>query len=329
MPGAINVAGPPKGGLYRFFAACLLPAFAAAAAAGQTRQSDVAVRTSIDRTALFAGDRVTYTIELTCAPGVEVLGDDLSRDKLKLEGLEAIESESQRQPGPDGATFRFRYMLTTYRVDAPSLRIAPITVRYALLRAGQRIEEAAPAGEIQVPGAALAFRSVLADDEPADIRSGMPPDPPPARYALVRSIGIGLVIVSIVPVAIAGAAVVRRTRRPRARSMRAVRHDSRLALDAVQTMAIDTSERRREVFTRLDAIVRQHLCDACGVPGHSLTPPEIPRALAANGRHPPAELVASVLATCEQARYAPAHAMPSADACRQAIQQVEQVIAGA
>ena len=290
----------------------------------------IAVRTSLDRTALFVGDRATYTIELTCAPGVEVLADDLSRDKLELEGLEAIESESQRQSGADGGSiFRSRYVLTTYRADGTSLRIAPVTVRYGMRRAGQRVEEAAPAGEIQVPGAALALRSTLADDEPLEIRTGGFPDPRPGRYAVLQSIGIGLVIVSIVPVAISGAAVVRRTRRPRARSMRAVRHEARLALDAVQTMALDTIERRREVFTRLDTLVRDHLREACGVPGHSLTPPEVPAALAASGRQVPPELVVSVLAMCEQARYAPAQGMPSADACRQAIQQVEQVIAGA
>ena len=99
---------------------------------------------------MFVGDRATYTIELTCAPGVEVLADDLSRDKLELEGLEAIESESQRQSGADGGSiFRSRYVLTTYRADGTSLRIAPITVRYGMRRAGQRVEEAAPAGEIQ------------------------------------------------------------------------------------------------------------------------------------------------------------------------------------
>ena len=297
----------------------------------QTSRNEATVRTSIDRTALFVGDRVTYTIDISCARGVDILADDVSRDKLQLEGLELVASDSERRSEPDGTTIlRFRYVLTTYRVDLSSLRIAPLTIRYVVRRAGQPIEGAPPAGDMQAAGATLAFRSVLADGESTGIRADRPPEQRPRRFAVLQSIGLGLVIISIVPAAIAIGALVRRVQRPRTRrSTRAVRRDERTSLDAVQTMALDTIERRREVFTRLDALVRDHLRETCSVPGHSLTPAEIRTSLASSGGTvPSAELVASVLATCEQARYAPPQAMPSADACRQTIQQVEQVIAG-
>jgi hypothetical protein len=302
-----------------------------APAAAQTPRNDITVRTSLDRTAVFVGDRVTYTIELTCARGVDVLADDLSRDKLRLEGLEVVDGDTDRRSAPDGATIsRFRYILTTYRVDVPALKIAPITVRYAVRRAGQPLEEAAPAGDVQAPGATIAFRSALAEDENlAGIRSDKPPHARSRRFALLQPIGIGLIIVSTVPALVAVAAIVRRVRTPRVRrSVRAVRHEERTSLETVQAMGVDTIERRRELCTRLDALLRQHLRDACGVPGHSLTPQEVPVALAGRRTNVPVELVAAVLATCEVARYAPAHAMPSADACRQAIEHVEQIVAG-
>jgi hypothetical protein len=292
--------------------------------------NDVIVRTSLDRTAIFVGDRVTYTIDITCARGVDVLADDLSRDRLRLEGLEVVDGDSDRRSGPDGTTIaRFRYVLTTYRVEGPTLMIAPLRVRYAVRRAGQPPEEAAPAGEVQVPGATIAFRSALADDEDvAGVRSDKAPPARSRRFTVLRPIGIALIIVSAIPAFVAVAAVVHRARRPRVRrSTRAVRHEERLSLEAVRTMGLDSIERRREALTRLDALVREHLRDVCGVPGHSLTAQEVPSALAAGRTHVPAELVASVLAICELARYAPPQAVPSADACRQAIQQVEQVIA--
>jgi len=302
----------------------------AGVAAAQPPQRDITVRTSLDRTAVWVADRVTYTIEIICKRGVDVLADDLSRDKLKTEGLEVIGGDTDRRSASDGTTiYQFHYVLTTYRIDVPALSIAPLAVRYAVRRAGQRLEDAVPAGEVQVPGAAIAFRSMLPDDQDlSGIRSDKPPHARPMRFAALQPIGIGLIVVSIVPALLAIAALVRRTGRPRRRRAgRAVRDHERVSLEAVRRMDVDTVEGRRQVFTGLDALVRDHLREACGVPGASLTPDEVPFALATAGTKVPADLVASVLATCELGRYAPAHRMPSADACREAFDQVEQVMA--
>src|SRR2546425_613644 len=169
---------------------------------------DVAVSASVDRTAMFVGDRATYTIELTCKRGVEILPDDLSGDKLKLEGLELAGSDNSRQSGRDGATtYQFRYVVTTYRVDAPRLTIGPMTVRYATARPGQRLEEAAPAGEVQGPPASIALRSAPPDEAGVlGIRRDPPATTRPPVFAVLLALGVGLVIVSIVPALLAMAA---------------------------------------------------------------------------------------------------------------------------
>ena len=295
--------------------------------------ADVAVKTSIDRTAIFVGDRATFTIELTCKRGVDILADDLSGDKLKLEGLELVGSDNSRESGRDGTTvYRFHYVVTTYRVDTPAMTIGPLAVRYATTRPGQRLEEAAPAGEVQVPRTSIAYRSTVPED--ADIlglRESRPASTRPMRFALLQPIGIGLVIVAIVPALALLAAIVRRRRgseeRSPRRSARTVRHEERAALDAVRGMNIETVEGRREAFTELDALVRAHLRDVCGIPAPSLTAAELTPAVSAHGSRMPIELVTSVLAVCEVARYAPPHATPSADACRETVAQVEQLLA--
>ena len=290
---------------------------------------DINVRATVDRTALWVGDRVVYTIYITCKRGVDVLTDDVSRDKLKLEGLEVVDSSNDRRSGTDGTSiYEFRYVLTTYRVDAPALRIAPLRVRYAARRAGQRLEDAAPTGDVEAPGATLAFRSVLPEEtDEAAIRSEKPPHQRLARFAAVQPIGIGLVILAVVPAAIAIAALARRARRPRVRrSARTVRHEERESLEAVRTMAVDTVERRREAFTRLEALVRDHLRDACGVRAGGLTPDEASFALAETRAKVPAEPVASGRGACERARYAPPHAMPEADACRNTMDEGAQIL---
>jgi hypothetical protein len=298
--------------------------------AAQTPQPDVLARASVDRPAVFVGDRVTYTIELTCKRGVDIVADDVSRDKLKLDGLDVIDSRVDRRTveRDQSTIYRVDYVLTTYRIDQPTLKIAPFGVRYAIRRAGQRLEDASPAGEVQVPGATIAFRSLLPDEEePSTIRSDVPPHARRVRFAALGAIGLGLVIVSVVPALLAVVAVARRARRPRIRrSARAVRHAEQTSLETLRQLEVETVEGRRAALTQLDGLVREHLRDLCGVPAAGLTPADVPASLAGSRTSVSVDLVASILATCELARYAPPQAMPSADACREAIEQAGEVI---
>ena len=316
------------GGLSRGLVLLVL-ALMMVAASAQAPAPEVTVRTSLERTAMFVADRVAYTVDITCRRGVDLLTDDLSRDKLKLDGLEVVTSDSDRRTSADGGTtYTFRYVLTTYRTDAPTLTIRPLAVRYAVRRPGQRLEDAVPAGEVQVAGATIALRSALPDEETVTgIRSDKPPHSRPPLFAALQSIGIALVIVSVAPALLAIAAVVRRVRAPRLRrSPRLVRREEHASLEAVRAMDVDTPERRRAVFGELDRLVREHLRDACGVPGASVTSHDVASALAAVRTTVPVELVTALLATCEAARYGPPDAVPSAEACRQGIEQVEQIV---
>jgi len=295
-------------------------------------EEDVSVRTSLDRTAMFVGDRVALTIEVTCRRGHEVLVDDLSRDKLKLEGLEVVGTDTARQADGDVTRYQFRYMLTTYRVDTPVLRIAPFNARYYVRRAGQKLDDAPPAGSVQVPGAVIAFRSLLPDDQvtyPA--RDARPAAERLARFRVLQPVGLGLILLSIAPVALLALAALRRAQQRRRtttrRSLRQARQASRASLEAVRAADPTSAEDRRDAFARLDALVRQHLSDVCGVPAVSLTPPEIATALSARSSGPPMELASSVLSTCELARYAPPALLPSASVWRDTLAHAEQVLA--
>jgi hypothetical protein len=291
--------------------------------------ADVEVRTSLDRTAVWVADRVTYTITLACRRGVDVLADDLSKDKLHLEGLEIVASDSERSTDRDDkTTYAFRYVVTTYRVDVPELKIAPLTVRYYVKRPGQRLEDAAPAGEVTVPPALIAFRSALPDgQETYGVRDGRAPHPRRVRYALLRPIGVGLVLIAIVPAALVVVAAVRRDRSRRTkRSARELQHEERASLEAVRALDISAPDGRRDAYARLNTLVRDHVQQAAGVGAPGLTPEEVEAALSSRGRGAPIELVAAVLSACDQARYAPPDALPSADACRQTIEQSEQVL---
>lgn len=305
-------------------AVLLIARGAAAAAVG-----DVEVRTSLDRTAVWVADRVTFTITLACRKGVDILADDLSKDKLRVEGLEIVASDSERSTDlDDRTTYAFHYALTTYRADMPELQIAPLTVRYYVKRPGLRVEDAAPAGEVTVPRTVIALRSVLPDgQETYEVRDRRTARPRRMRYAVLQPVGIGLVLVAIVPAVLGVVAAVRR-RRPRRtrRSARDVRREERASLEAVRALDISTPAGCRDAYARLNTLVRDHLQQVAGISAPGLTPSEIATALSSRGARLPVELVTSVLFACDDARYAPPDAAPSTDACRQTIEQSEQVL---
>ena len=310
----------------------ILAPFVALCATGAVvlaQSRDVEVRTSVDRTAVWVADRVTYTIAIACRKGVDILADDLSRDRLQVDGLEILRSDSGRAIDRDGnTTYTFSYELTTYRVDGPELRIAPLAVRYYVTRAGQRVGDTALAGEVQVPPAVIAFRSALPEGQDTyAIRAGRGARPRAARYAWLERVGVGLVLISLVPATVTLITVVRRTRPPeKRRSARQIRHDEQASLDALHAADISTPAGRREAYSHVNALVRDHVHHVAGVDAASLTPEEIRTALSGPGACAPADLVASVLASCDQARYAPPEALPSIDACHEAIEQAGRVL---
>lgn len=292
-------------------------------------RSYVSVRSLVDRSAVWIGDRFSFIVDIGCSHGVDILTDDLTRDRLRLEGLEVIGLEQTRELLGDGITvYRFTYRLTTYRPEPATQRIGDMSVRYYLRREGQRPEDVVPAGEVVVGGALVAVRSLLPDArETANFRSEQPPLSRGAVFAILQWLGIGLVIVSIVPAALWIVALLRQLgrRRPR-QSVRRLRHDAHASLDAVRALDVETDAGRRDVFDRLSALVRRHLSVAWGVPADGLTPAELESALAAHGRGEASTLAVSLLDTCETAKYGRPEELPSRGACQAAIDQANTLI---
>ena len=75
-------------------------------------------------------------------------------------------------------------------------------------------------------------------------------------------------------------------------------------------------------------ISRQHVASTSGVPAPSLTAAEVDAALEQAGGRVSRESVSSLLAACDEARYGPPQALPSPQACRDALATAEQVLSG-
>jgi hypothetical protein len=306
----------------------------AAPPSSDASEKPIQVRTSVDRTAIWPGDRVTYTVDIVCRRGVEILLDDVAKEKLRVNGLDILSSDSTTTTdASERTTYRLRYVLSTYRVDMPSLSIEPLSARYYERRPGQRLQDIAPAGEVQIPGAVIAFRSTLPDQPVLELRDGRTPEVRRQWFARAESIGIALVVVSLAPAVFVGFALLRRhTRKTGRRSARQTRLDHRARLERLRSLDVTTEEDRRRAYDEISAAVRQHLAATAGVPAAGLTAAEVDAALDASsglrtGRVS-RESVTALLASADTARYGPPQALPSAEACRDALASAEQVLGG-
>ena len=309
-----------------FLVFALLPGVALAA------DPAVQVRSSVDRTAIWVADRVTFTVDVVCDRGVDILLDDLAKEKLRVNGLDILSSDATvTTDAADRTTHRLRYVLTTYRVDLPSVSVEPISVRYYARRPGQRLQDMAPAGDVTVPGTVIAFRSTLPDNQPApglrDTRVAATRLP---FFSRAQQIGLALVVVSLAPALLVAAAAVRRrtVRRPGHRSARQVKKDRDDTLERLRALDVSTEEERRRAYDEISTAVRAHVAAASGVPASSLTAAELDAALAGTRGRVPRESVTTLLATCDEARYGPSQALPSAQACREALATAQQVLGG-
>jgi hypothetical protein len=311
----------------------LLAVAAAAAAASPPEGHDatpaaIEVRARTSQTALWVGDRLTYTVEIDCPPRVDVLVEDLAPEKLALSGLQVVASDRERRVMGERVHYQVRYQLTTYDVAAPAVAIGEQAVRYYVRRPGQRSEDAAPAGEVRIPGTALALRSTLPGSLPPGVRDARPAAPLPRVVTWARPVGVGLLLVSALPVALWAGALARRVAAARRRrGARPAPSVTRAAITELRALDTATDGGRRAAYGRLDTMLRRHLTEARGIPAPSLTAAEIASRLRADVRDLPAEAVGAVLEDCERALYGPAALLPPAERFRASVDTVEELLA--
>ncbi len=292
------------------------------------RQDPVTVRASLERTAVWVGDPVTYTIEVRCAPGYDIVEDDLGRDHLKLGGLEVRTATLARETHDGGAlTYRATFQLVSYAAEDESLSIGSRSVRYYQRQADGSIAGERPAGSVDLPQEDLALRSALPDSAGAAIRTVKPQARLPRLTRALQPIGLALVILSL---AIVAAAVVA----PMARRSRLARPpgpapspatDYRRALGELKQLAgARDPAALDQAFERLDRLLRERLRDA-GLDARSLTPDEI-EARAGSIGDTTAGAITRVLRECERVRYAGHRHPPSSDLLVQVLVQAEAAL---
>jgi hypothetical protein len=267
----------------------------------------IELRTTVSRTAVWVGDRVVYTIELRCAPGVDVLLDDLMKERIQIQGGEILSVEPQRSESDGRIIHRFTYTLATFRVDATAIHLATLPVRYYVRGRGERRGDGAPAGEVAIPPLTVAVGTTVPESEGAiRLRSPGGTRAAPIQLRLAQPVGLGLVLLAIVPVAFSVLGVTRRIRAFRtAYNARRSGKRQRGSFDQIKSLQPGSDEERIEAYGQLDEFLRDHLAMTTGIAAHSLTPTDVKRALLDRAPQIPHDAIEAVLEACERARYAP------------------------
>ena len=294
-------------------------------------RSPLIIRSSVDRTAAWVGDPVTYTIEVVCSPGYDINEDDLARDRLPLEGLEVRAADTARQARDDGTVRHLaRFQLASYTPERERLRIGPMSIPYYRRQADGRTVDRLPVGSVEVRAEDIALRSTLPNPGETVIRTPTSPQLLPRFVRLLYPFGIALAVLPVVTIVGALAARARRWSSVEAGGPEPQGPtDYRLALDEIrQAHDQGDSEAVRQAFTRLDRLLREFLADG-GMEAKSLTPDELESRAGAAGNMTPQRGVAGVLRECERARYAGPNQPPSRDRLERALDDAATVVVSA
>lgn len=289
----------------------------------------VTVRTSVSQTAIWVGDPLLYTVEIVCPQGTDILADDISRDRLRVTGLEIVDANQQREVREDGTiVHRAEFRLTSFTTDGSAVRIDPQPVRYYVNTAGRPVDALVPADEVQLPVVDIVVRSTLPGRDLPGIRDAYAFTALPGAMRLLTPAGVGAVALALAPVVIGLTGTVARVSKPRrtTRSKRQSRQFHRQALAEIKAMDVpDDPDARRGVFEKLNVLIREYLVDL-DIPARALTAEELEKRISERTKDPAAVEMAEILRHCERACYGGPGHVPARDVLSNALDKTDEFL---
>jgi hypothetical protein len=285
--------------------ALLIAAELAAAPAGPKQQLPFSVTTRFDRTAIWVGDSLEYTIQVIHPKSVQFVSDELKKENLSLPPfvLRSVRAE-EREWRDDSKLFEVVLLLTTYESGKSELVVPPVALYY-FRRDGAVSEKEARAQALRIPAQKIALRSTLSGGQLRlrDFKQIQPVDLAPAIGALVLGlIGMGFVGSRVAVRLWHAVHRDRAAKRPVSRRVRT--RWIQEGLQRIRLMAQQPSQDPQAFYTEIGQFTRQYLTEWLNVEARGLTPEEAEQALQAAGYNGAfAQRVRSVLEQCEEAQY--------------------------
>lgn len=289
----------------------------------------VAVTTRLDRTAVWVGDPLRYTIHVVHDPSVEFAVDNLTTGSVALAPFILREVKVDRRPWGSGQRLlEIVLTLTSYETGRSELQIPALNLYYFVRQPGRLLGGETPAEVISVPAERVGLRSTLTADPPKPREPGPPAPADPARALVAIALGLAGMAVVIVG---AGHWLWRAWRRqsPARRRVTRQAHQrwARQGLADLRAAAGASPDDCLRFCTEVSGFLRQYVGQLLEVEATALTPEEIETLFEragtniARGRE-----VRAILVECEAVRYGPHRPESSYEWQTRVLARVEQVI---
>jgi hypothetical protein len=269
-----------------------------------TKAAPVVITVQVDKSAIWVGDVLRYTLQVVHDANVEVVLDNFTKDRLPVTPFTVRDIEIQRGDWAGGKqAAKITLLLTTLAAGETELTVPPIQVYYFIRDAGGTKGER-PVDTIAAPAVKVGLRSALVPDNLVPRTSKILPAPGLASVFTLLLLGLaGLLSLG----GYIGWRIWQRLHSDDATQKLSREARERIAQDSLARLQVNLAASTadpRQWSGEMATAVRGLVMELYQIPAASLTPQEIEAALMEGGAD--MGLIAqikTVLARCEDLRY--------------------------
>ncbi len=271
------------------------------------KEAKIAVSTHVDKTAIWVGDTLRYTVRAVHDPDIEFVLDSLKKESLNLTPF-VVRDVTMRQGPFDGnkKVTEVTFQLATYESGQPEVRIPSFVLYFFTHKPGSEKRGDTLAESLSVPASRVGLRSTLTADarrlrDSREIAAAGSP-----RWMAAFALGfMGMAFLGVQSArrlwaspSIEKPKKQQLTRRARSRVLRDF-------LRASQSMGRDSAEDQQRFYAEVSRFVREYLGESLEIDASGMTPDELAGILERQGRNGLGAPVKTLLERCEQVLYTP------------------------
>jgi hypothetical protein len=278
---------------------------AAAPVAKTAKAPPITLSTHLDKTAMWVGDTLRYTVRALHDPDVEFVLDQLKKESLNLAPFLVRDISARQGSFGNKKITEVTLLLTTYESGQAELRIPSFVLYYFRRKPGVGKGDTL-AESFSVPPTKVGLRSTLTADNlrPRDNREIWQINP--QRWMAPFALGLAGMAFVLIQLGRRLWASSREERPVRRRLGRRARH--RMLRDfvrKVQGIGRESSEDQLRYYGEVSQFVRGYLSESLEIDASGLTPEELESTLKDRGQNGLSAPVKTVLERCEQVLYSP------------------------
>lgn len=291
----------------------------------------VSITSRVDKTAVWIGDALNYTIEVIHDSDIEFVLDNLNKESLRFAPFVIREITTQDRDWTDTKRLlEINFLLSTYEIGKNDLTIPSLVLYYFKRETGlKRLEKKDLTAEaVRVPALKVGFRSTLTGSplRPRDFKPNSPIDVSQAIAALV--LGLTGITFTTVQGMRKARELFRRKRPAKIRlSSWARAKSAEKQLANLQALGRQSPEDLLRFYAEAPRFLRQYVSERWQIEAAGLTPDEIEIALGkANVKDPLVQEIKTVLEQCDRVRYGRDSIPLARDLWTQAFTALERIV---